>query len=240
MFLFPSDMAWGMTNDPLVLLQNQCTVPFPMQWSVAIKDTIDEFVEAVKTAAAANPEAGKSDASTDATDLAEQIAAKATVSADGEGAQDDFDFDEMDEDYSATELPCVEASIDILRVFRRCLKAANESFNTLDSAQPKAGGEAGDGPAREEWLRERLTWAISVQKHLDDANECAGEVGILLYPSLDGGELLRRANELETSLTAFCDVFDAGEGGVAEERESALRTAVAERIGALKTAIESL
>lgn len=226
-----------MTPD-LFLFHNQCSLPFPIQWSVAIKDTIDEFVEAVKTAAAGTPETGKSEPASDKTDLADEFAAKATVSEDAEGELDDFDFDEMDEDYSATELPCVEASIDVLRVFRRCLKAANESFNTLDSAQPKPGGEAGG--VREDWLRERLTWAKSVQANLDDANECAGEVGILLYPPLDGGELLRRANDLETSLTAFCGVFDACEGGESEARESTLRTAVAERISALKTAIDKL
>ncbi|CAM9411174.1 unnamed protein product [Hapterophycus canaliculatus] len=209
-----------------------------MQWSVAIKDTIDEFAEAVKTAAAAIPEAGKSDACPDATVLAEQFAIQATVS--GIGETHDLNFDEMDEDYSATELPCVEASIDILRVFRHCLKAANESFNTLDSARPKAGGEVGGGAAREGWLQERLTWAKSVQTHLDEANECAGELGILLYPPLDGGELLRRASDLETSLTAFCDVFDASEEGESRARESTLRTAVVGRISVLKKTIGDL
>ncbi|CAM9244946.1 unnamed protein product [Scytosiphon promiscuus] len=211
-----------------------------MQWSVAIKDTIDEFVDAVKSAAATTPENGKPNPSPDETDLDEQFAAKATVCSDEEGNQGDFDFDDMGEDYSTAELPCVEASIDVLRVFRRCLKAANESFNTLDSAPPKAGGEAGGGAALEGWLREKLTWAKSVQTHLDGANECAGEVGILLYPPLDGEELLHRAKELETSLTAFCDVFDACEEGGSEARESALRTAVVERISEMKTTVDKL
>eukprot|EP00752_Nemacystus_decipiens_P010037 g8950.t1 len=200
-----------------------------MQWSVSIKDTIDEFVEAAKTAALAN--AGNRDAPRDTTELDEQFAAKVTVGGkesgeEGGGGFDDLDFDDMDEDYSTVELQCVQASIDILRVFRRCLKVANESFNSLDSAQSKAAeGGAAAGASREGWLKAKLEWAKSVQRHLEDANECAGEVGILLYPPLAGGELLGRANDLEKSILGFCDVFFAGDEGRdwAGCREAALK-----------------
>eukprot|EP00903_Cladosiphon_okamuranus_P019922 g18309.t1 len=152
-----------------------------MQWSVAVKDTIDEFVEAAKTADVAN--AGNADAPGDSTHLDEQFAAKVNVggkqSGDGgAGRYEDFDFDGTDEDYSAAELQCVQASVDVLRVFRRCLKVANESFNTLDSTQfqsKAAEGEAANGAAGEGWLKGKLEWANSVQGHLEDANECAGE-----------------------------------------------------------------
>lgn len=214
------------------------------QWSVAVKDTIDEFVEAAKNAADAN--AGKADAPGDSTDLDEQFAAKATMggkeSGDGEaGGYDDLDFDDMDEDYSAAELQCVQASVDVLRVFRRCLKVANESFNTLDSAQSKAAeGEASVEAAGDGWLKKKLEWANSVQAHLEDANECAGEVGILLYPPLDGGELLGRANDLERRMVSFCDVFYACDEGGGGGGESPLRTAVEEKLGALRAAMEAL
>lgn len=214
------------------------------KWSVAIKDTIDEFVEAAKTAAPANT--GNPDASGNTTDLDTQFAAKVTVGGKdsgeegGGGGYDDLDFGDMDEDYSAAELPCVQASIDVLRVFRRCLKVANESFNTLDSAQAKgAESEATAGAAGEGWLKGKLEWATSVQVYLEDANECAGEVGVLLYPPLDGGELLARANDLERSLVHFCDVFYAGGEGGGGGGESPLRKGVEEKLGALRAAVEA-
>lgn len=147
----------------------------------------------------------------------------------------------MDEDYSPAELECVQASIDMLRVFRRCLKVANESFNTLDSVQSKgAEGEAAAGAMGEGWLKGKLEWATSVQVHLEDANECAGEVGVLLYPPLDGGELLGRANDLERSMISFCDVFYACDDGGGDGRESALPKAVEGKVGALRAAVEAL
>lgn len=154
---------------------------------------------------------------------------------------DDLDFDDMDEDYSTAELQCVQASIDILRVFRRCLKVANESFNTLDSARSKgAEDEAAAEAVGEGWLKRKLEWAISVQAHLQDANEYAGEVGVLLYPPLDGGELLGRANDLERSMISFCDVFYACDEGGDGGGESPLQKAVEEKLGALRAAVEAL
>lgn len=148
----------------------------------------------------------------------------------------------MDEDYSSTELQCVGASIDILRVFRRCLKEANESLNTLDSHQSEGaeGGNA-DGSTGKRCLQGKLEWAQSIQAHLEGANEFAGEVGVLLYPPLDGGELLGRANDLEGSLTAFYDAFFAckeGEGDT--EREVSLRKAVLDKTCVLRAAVEML
>ncbi|CBJ29519.1 conserved unknown protein [Ectocarpus siliculosus] len=215
-----------------------------MQWSVAVKDTIDEFVEAAKAAAMAN--AGKSESAGDKGGLDEQFAAKVTVGGAGEGEEgaegtfDDFDFDGMDENYGAAELPCVEASVDVLRVFRRCLKAANDSLNSLDSPEPQEESGATAGSVGEGWLQGKLEWAKSVQTHLDDANECAGEVGILLYPPLDGGELLGRANDLEKSLAAFCEVFYACGEGTNSEMESPLRKAVVEKLGVLRAALKKL
>ena len=214
------------------------------QWSVAIKDTIDEFVEAAKTAGLAN--AGNSAAGEEKNGLEEQFAAKVTVGGKDHGEEggegDAFDFDDMDEDYSAAELQCVEASIDILRVFRRCLKAANEAFNTLDSAPPEGvdAGTASAGSAGEGWLQGKLEWAKAIQVHLEQANECAGEVGILLYPPLDGGELLGRATDLERSLISFCDAFYAREEGDDDRKESPLRKAVEDKLGALRAAVEAL
>lgn len=219
-------------------------MPCLAQWSVAIKDTIDEFVEAAKTAALAN--SGDVDAPGDTTNLDEQFAAKVTVGGkeggeEGAGGFDDCDFDDMDEDYSTEELQCVQASIDILRLFRRCLKVANEYFNTLDSAQSKAAeGETAAGAGGKGWLKGKLEWANSVQGHLQDANECAGEVGILLYPPVDGGELLGRANDLERSMVSFCDAFYACDEGQSGEGEPPLRKAVEEKLGALRAAVEAL
>lgn len=227
-----------------MILDVTLLLPRATQWSVAIKDTIDEFAEAAKTAALAN--ADKPDAPGDTTDLDEQFAAKVTVGGkeggeEGGGGFDDLDFDDMDEDYSPAELQCVQASIDILRVFRRCLKVANESFNTLDSAQPKAAeGEDAAGAAGEGWLKGKLEWANSVQGHLEDANECAGEVGILLYPPLDGGELVGRANDLERRVISFCDLFYASDEGRGGGVDSPLRKAVEEKVAALRAAVEAL
>lgn len=216
------------------------------QWSVAIKDTIDEFVEAAKNAGLAN--AGNAADVEEKTGLEGQFAAKVTVGGKESGEEDAegdaFDFDDMDEDYSAAELQCVEASIDILRVFRRCLKAANEAFNTLDSAPSEElgveGAGASTGPAGEGWLQGKLEWAKAVQDHLEDANECAGEVGVLLYPPLDGGELLRRATDLERSLASFCEAFYAREEGGDDRKESPLRKAVEDKLGALRAVAEAL
>lgn len=229
-------------SPPLIVCSH--ILPDSTQWSVAVKDTIDEFVEAAKAAAMAN--AGKSESSGDKGGLDEQFAAKVTVGDTGageEGAEgdfDDFDFDGMDESYRAAELPCVEASIDILRVFRRCLKAANDSLNSLDSPEPQGESGAAAGSVGEAWLQGKLEWAKSVQTHLDDANECAGEVGILLYPPLDGGELSGRANDLEKSLSAFCEVFCACGEGQNSDMESPLRKAVVEKLGVLRAALEKL
>lgn len=242
----------------LVLIRTNTTTRWPpliltcmyffhlRQWSVAIKDTIDEFVEAAKNARLAN--AGNSDGVEKASGLEEQFAAKATVggkeSGEEDGEGDAFDFDDMDEDYSAAELQCVETTVDILRVFRRCLKAANEAFNTLDSAPSQGvmeeGAGASAGPAGEGWLQGKLGWAKVVQGHLEDANECAGEVGILLYPPLDGGELLGRATDLERSLTSFCEAFYAREEGGDGRNDSPLTQAVEDKMGALRAAAEAL
>lgn len=147
----------------------------------------------------------------------------------------------MDEDYSSTELQCVEASIDILRVFRRCLKEANESLNTLDSARSDgADGGAAAGSTGKGRLQGKLEWVQLVQAHLEDANESAGEVGVLLYPPLDGGELLGRGKDLEGSLTAFCDAFFACKDGGDADREASLRKAVQDKLCVLRAAVEKL
>lgn len=211
-----------------------------MQWSVAIKDTIDEFQEAAKTAAAANVD--KSDAPEDTQALGEELSGL-RLGGDGAGEKDDFDFDDMDEDYSPSELQCVTASIDVLRAFRRCLKAANDTLNTLDSAQAQGENGAAVESKGADWLEARLQWAQAVQACLEEAHECASDLGMQLYPPLDSSELSGRADDLGQKLKSFCDVFyTLGEQGKVEggEEQSPLRTLVEEKLGMLRTGLAQL
>lgn len=255
-----------------------------------MKDTIDEFQEAAKTSAAAN--ADKPDAPEGTQALGDQLSGL-SMGGDGEGAgaEDDFDFDDMDEEYSPAELQCVTASIDVLRAFRRCLKAANDTLNTLDSAKPTtaqvpaAQAPAAQAPAAEVpgsdsgvadkskraddtlntldpakapsvqapggdgaaegavWLEGRLQWAQAVQACLEEAHECAGDLGIQLYPPLDGSELSGCADDLGRKLTSFCDVFytRGQEAGVeVGEEKSPIRALVEEKLGVLRTGLAQL
>lgn len=212
-----------------------------------MKDTIDEFQEAAKSAAAAN--AAKPEATEGSTGVASLNGKFDGLGMGGEGAGEGGDFDDdfggMDEDYSPSELRCVEASVDVLRVFRRCLKAANDSLNTLDSPQTPADGGAAAESKGEGRLKEKLEWAQALQTCLNEANECAGELGILLYPPLSGGDLSGRADDLERSLLAFCDVFErsaegAQVGGGAVGEQSPLRETVEEKWGVLRAVLAQL
>lgn len=228
----------------VVLRLSPATIIFDLQWSVAIKDTIDEFQEAGKAAAAAN--AGKPAAPESTQDTRELGERLGGLSVSGEVAriEDDYDFDDMDEDYSQSELRCLEASIDVLRVFRRCLKSASDSLNTLDLPQTPGDGKAAAESKSEGWLKGRLQWAQAWQGCLDEANECAGELGILLYPPLSGNDLSGRADDLERTLNAFCDVFESEDpagkvaGGVGGQLP--LRTLVGDKIGALRAVVAEL
>lgn len=211
---------------------------FGVQWSIAVKDTIDEFQEAAKAAAATNASKSTLEGASDSPGLDEQFSGL-NVSDEGAGEENecDFDFDDMDQEYSPSELRCVQASVDILRVFRRCLKAANDALNTLDSAQAQE-------PKQEGWLEERLEWAQAMQSCLGEANDCVGEVGILLYPPLNAEDMSGRVDELGTNLTAFCDVFYAdggiGNAGNVGEINSSLRLVAGEKLGALRVALAQL
>lgn len=205
-----------------------------------MKDTIDEFQEAAKTAAAAN--ADKSDAPGDAQALGEELSGL-SLGGDGAGGEDDFDFNNMDEEYSPSELQCVTASIDVLRAFRRCLKAANDALNTLDSAQPQGEDAAGVESKGANWLEGRLQWAQEVQACLEEAHECAGDLAMQLYPPLDSSELSGRADDLGRKLASFCDVFyTRGEEGKVEagQEQSPLRTLVEDKLGVLRTGMAQL
>lgn len=205
-----------------------------------MKDTIDEFQEAAKTAAAAN--ADKSDAPADAQALSEELSGL-SLGGDGAGGEDDFDFDGMDEEYSPSELQCVTASIDVLRAFRRCLKAANDALNTLDSAQPQGEDAAGVESKGGNWLEGRLKWAQEVQACLEEAHECAGDLAMQLYPPLDSSELSGRADDLGQKLASFCDVFyTRGEEGKVEagQEQSPLRALVEDKLGVLRTGMAQL
>lgn len=217
------------------------TIKLRSQWSVAVKDTINEFHEAATTTAAANAANGDvSDSHPEGapnTDGLEEKFGGLGLDSEEPGALDDFDLDDMDNDYSPSELRCVEASVDILRVFRRCLKAANDSLSTLDSAEG-SGGESTDTKDKD-WLKQRLEWGGALQTCLDEANDCAGELGVLLYPPLSGSDLSGRARDLERTLAACCDVFGGSEGAgtVGDGGGSGqlpLRTAVEEKMGVLR------
>lgn len=205
-----------------------------------MKDTIDEFQEAVKTAAAAN--ADKSDSPLDAPAVGEELSGL-SLGGDGAGEEDGFDFDDMDEEYSPSELQCVTASIDVLRAFRRCLKAANDTLNTLDSTQAQGENAAAVESQGADWLEGRLQWAQAVQARLEEAYECAGDLGMQLYPPLDSSELSGRADDLGRKLASFCDVFyTRGEEGKVEDgqEQSPLRTLVEEKLGVLRTGMAQL
>ena len=194
----------------------------------------------MKTAAAAN--ADKSDAPKDAQALGQELSGS-SLGGDGAGEEDDFDFDDMDEEYSPSELQCVTASIDVLRAFRRCLKAANDTLNTLDSTQAQGENAAVVGSQGADLLEGRLQWAQAVQVCLEEAHECAGDLGMQLYPPLDSSELSGRADDLGRKLASFCDVFYTREeeGRVEDGQEqSPLRTVVEEKLGVLRTGMAQL
>ena len=154
----------------------------------------------------------------------------------------------MDANYSPSELRCVEASVNVLKVFRRCLKVANDALNTLDSSQAnRREGQGDKGLEEGEWLKERLGWAHSLQSCLEDANEGAGELGVLLYPPLSANDLAARVDDLERSLSAFCDAFGSPEEGEGKAGSSCglsgavpLRAAVRDKLDVLRVELERL
>lgn len=206
---------------------NSCT---GQQWSVAIKDTIEEFEQAAKA----------SNCKTNATEPDAEGTADLEERFDGLGTSEADDFDGADEDYSPSELPCVEASLNVLRVFRRCLKVANDALNTLDSSETRKERMADE----EQWVKERLGWAYSLQACLEEANEGAGELGVLLYPPLDASDLSARANDMEQSLVRFCDTFgfpeERGDKAKSSSGPEPLRAAVGNKLGKLRQELERL
>lgn len=186
---------------------------------MAIKDTIDEFQGAARDAKAAGETMDASpsaDATGDVSGSAEGSSrlekTMGELSLDGQDFQDDFDFGEEDMAYSASELRCVDAALDLLRALRRCLKTANDSLHTLDSAATPATDKTTDvnteESKREMHPNRNLAWAQALQGCLAKANDCAGEFGILLYPALNRSELTARAEDLRRALLEFCDKFD--------------------------------
>lgn len=233
------------------------------QWSVAIKDTIDEFQEAAKNKKSTEETADSTplatatgDSSTSTKTSSELEKMMGDLSMNDPGLQDnDFDFNDDDDDddmnYSPSELRCVDAALDVLRASRRCLKAANESLNKLDSAKPSGSGEAtGISSDEEKRLSRSLAWAQALQGCLSKANDGAAELGVSLYPPLNGGDLSARAEDLERALGEFCDVFDeqkgvesgssAGSGSVADRKRPQLREIVEETADALRVELAKL
>lgn len=230
------------------------------QWSVAIKDTIDEFQEAATnskataatadstpTATAAAAAVGESSTGTKPSSGLEQI--MGDLSMKDQGLQDDdLDFGDDDDDddmnYSSSELRCVDATLDVLRALRRCLKAANDSLNTLDSA--KATGVASDD--EENRFSRDLAWAQTLQESLGKANDCAAELGMSLYPPLNGDDLSARTEDMRRALGEFCDVFDEREGAesavcaesVANGKRPHLKEVVEETAKALREELAKL
>lgn len=200
------------------------------QWSVAIKDTIEEFEQAAKA----------SNCKTNSTEPDSEGTAELEERFDGLGTSEADDFDDADEDYSPSELPCVEASLNVLRVFRRCLKVANDALNTLDCAETRKEGVVDE----KQWVNERLGWACSLQICLEEANEGASEMGVLLYPPLDASDLSARANDLEQSLVRFCDAFGSPEVREGEAKSGGgpepLRAAVGNKLSKLRQELEHL
>lgn len=121
----------------------------------------------------------------------------------------------------------------------------NDALNTLDSSETrKGGGDNEEVTDEEQWVKERLGWAHSLQSFLEEANEGAGELGVLLYPPLDASDLSARTNDLEQSLVKFCDTFGFPEeiGGEAKSGKGPepLRTAVGNKLGTLREELERL
>lgn len=203
--------------DLFLTCQSTLTYTNSVQWSVAIKDTIDEFQEAAKTAKAASETLDCPATSTKDSGGLEEMMGELDMKDQGLDDDDFLNFGGDDMDYSPSELRCVGATVDLLRALRRCLKAANESLNTLDSAEPTARGGTEGAADREangdERLIRQLGWAQAVVVCLSKANDCAGEIGILLYPPLSGSELSARAEDLERALVEFLRVFEKPEGG---------------------------
>lgn len=224
---------------------------------MAIKDTIDEFQEAAKAAAEANGTPATAttttgDAPKETQDSGGLGKMMGDLNVSGEGTQEGFeiDFDDMGKDYSPSELRCVEASVDILRILRRCLKAANNSLNAVQSVEAPVADGAKIAPEGEGRLRRELAWAQTLQTTLGRANESAGELGILLYPPLNGNELLGRSDDLARTLREVCDVLNEQEGtGGGEHGASVeggdgdqvpLRALMEEKIGVLRAELERL
>lgn len=207
-----------------------------------MKDTIEEFQEAAKAAAAAAQ--GTSDALHTDGDTGGLGQALEDLKIDPEEPDGDFNFD-MTQDYSPSELRCVDATIDLMKFFRRCLKVANDSLNTLDSGKASSSGKV---PPRD--LKRELAWANSLQVCLSKANESTSELGVLLYPPLDASELSGRSKDAGRALSEFCDVFGArdgtagngcGEGASpADAGPSPLRASLEEKLSSLRESISQL
>lgn len=210
------------------------------QWSVAIKDTIDEFQEALKASKSSKCSADGSEVKQETGGLDEQMM---DMHLSGEGLEeDDLDFDDLKE-YSQLELQWVDGTIEVLRLFRRCLKAANDALNSINSTDGALSGshESDDAAKLQQRRKSELAWAQSLQDCSRRANECAAELGVLMYPPIEGKELSERSEGLRRELLEFCNILtrreEKGQGNKGESRQSPLAAAVEDRFASLQKII---
>lgn len=193
------------------MYQSQCFWPTPhpnvlhRQWSLAIRDTIIEFQDSIR--AGAELEGAVSDnLGTGGSGRAGISGLDLDVGHHGSGA---FDAGDLETNYTASELLCVQASVSVLKSLRRCLAAANKAFNDFDVAEADASAQT-ETPATdvETPFSTRLAWVNNLQAGLSNATEAAGDLGVLLYPPLDTAALLHQTDALEVVLFPIFDILD--------------------------------
>ncbi|CAM9151123.1 unnamed protein product [Choristocarpus tenellus] len=241
-----------------------------MQWSLAIKDTVDEFqAKAVSSrnastaetnldprpppAASDNP-ASASDSNTTVDQLSDLLAHGGNVSLSEGGFADLDGFDDEDQ-YDEDQLKCVDDAIELLRMARRCLRLANDELNSLEDppmppsiatvAQGGSGGTSDpgwEGRAGEEGGR-GMAWAHGVQTAVGSIYESSVELGMALYPPLESADLLSTYGSLEEYVSTFMNLLSVGrgeEGGYGVQKKFMLDKVAKAKLGVLTLAEEGV
>ncbi|KAG5189521.1 Grap2 and cyclin-D-interacting-domain-containing protein [Tribonema minus] len=210
------------TNKLAVRMQLMCV-------SMSIKDTIDEFKAALEAAEAADGGLSGEVSALSISGSADNQSHEPGKTADSarDEAVDSFDdlVDYMDgegadEDaMSPAEAEAAAAVVELLRTSRACIKTANDAM----------AAATGSGAARGV-----MAWAGPLCEEVQSLAEQVGDVGMALYPPMEGAAVVAAADGFGARVTACLDKVDA-----AQERDAAavehLRGVLTERLDAKPT-----
>ncbi|CAM9561613.1 unnamed protein product [Chrysoparadoxa australica] len=189
-----------------------------MEWSLGVKDMVDEFAQAVEESQALQEADNEAGSSTSTEDLQHQLGGIQLQDSEEFSLEDVCDLGEAldDEKFLPEECEVALAVIDLFKTVRGCIKVANDAMNA--------------SPVEEQQVKRLLDWVQGVLPPLRDMKECSVELGSELYTMVPTA-LEQQVKALERCNERFLNAFTLGTGEAAATEQMAVTAAgIRERV----------